>query len=162
MGGIGEVVGAIEAEQRLEPDHRREDDVTDDRGDEAGQQGLDVEIIAIEDLSGKNGTPEWSAKNGADPRTHTGGHGDPGVGGAQIEPSGQQGAHAGADLSSGTLPASGPSRSDGQRGGHYLDQYGAKSDPPGIVVDGGDGCIRPVTFGFGCDPIDEQGSEQCT
>ena len=59
---VGEVVTTREAEQRREPDDRAEDDVADERCDEARQQSRRVKVVPVEDLACQYCSPRGAPK----------------------------------------------------------------------------------------------------
>jgi hypothetical protein len=81
-----------------------------------------------------------------------GAHRDPGVSGIEVEEPGKERAEAGADLSRRTLATPGAARADGDGRRHNLDKWNSGSDSPWPVVEGSDGCVRPVPFRFRSEP----------
>ena len=158
--GITEVVAAVEAEQRREAGGGAEDDVADGRGDEAGQERLDVEVVAVEDLGGQHRAAERRPEDGPDARADPGRHRHPGIAGAEVELAGQEGSEAGTDLTGRSLPTTRSARADGERRGDDLDDDGAETDAPRVVVDGRDGRVGAVSLGVGGEAEDEDGAEQ--
>lgn len=68
LARVGQVVPVHVAKERSEPLDAAPQGVADDRGDERGQQGLDLEVVAVENLGGEDGPGEGRAEDRPDAR----------------------------------------------------------------------------------------------
>ena len=159
---VGEVVTTSEAEQRREPHDGAEDDIADERCDEAWQQSRCVKVVPVEDLACQYCSSQWCAEDGADAGPNTGDDSDAGVSGTEVQFPCEERREAGADLSGRSLSASRAAGPDCESGCHDLDDHGPESDSSGVVVDGRDGGIGAVTLGLGREPEHDDSSEQRT
>ncbi len=156
MRRVVEVVadGGI-AKEWLEALEGGEYGVTHDRGDEAGQDRLHLEVVAVDDLRREDRPSEWSSEDRPDPGPDPHRHGDAPVGGAQVQRSGEEGAEPRADLRCRPLTTARATRADGDGRGHDLHQHRPEADPPGVVMDRGDRRVGAVTLGLGREPKDQ-------
>jgi hypothetical protein len=95
----------LRPEDRLKAKECAEDGVADDRGNEAGNDRLDLEIVQVQDLGGHDRAAERRPEDGADPGAHPRRHGDPAILWAQPKPRRQQRAEARGYLRSGPFAA---------------------------------------------------------
>jgi hypothetical protein len=146
MGELGCQLRGIE--DGLETGDSADDGVPDNGGDEAGNEGFDLEVFLVEDFRGDDGAGERSFENGGDARAQAGRESDVALAGRKPEKVGDGCASGGADLGDGAFAPGGHSAADGDGGSNEFEGGGLETDFLAVVegANGGVGadarCLR--------------------
>jgi hypothetical protein len=160
LHGAGELVVPDVAEEWTEPLEGPPHRVAHDGRNERGQQGFDLEVVAVQDLGGEYRASEGGPEDRTDARADPARDGDARVRGTEVEEPGEERAEPCADLAGRPLAPARASRANGERRGHDLHEDSAQPHATGVVVHRGDRRVGAVPLGLGRHGEDQHRSGQ--
>ena len=158
-------VGEVElgdGEDVREAEQSHVDRVGDDGADDAGDEGVALEVLAIEDFDAGDGAAEGGAEDRPQATGGTGQEEDAPLGGRQFETSSQPAADPGADLRERPLLTARTAAGQSDDGGERLDQGDDGADDAAAVVEGVDHGVAARSFGLGGKAVGQVAAEKST
>ena len=130
------------------------------RGEHARDQGVHLEVLAVEHLDRGDGTPKRRPEDGPESPGGPGQQQDAAVAGAQAELGADVRADPRADLGDRSLLPRATAGRERDHRGEPLDHGHARWHLPPPLVEGADHLVRTGTLGFGREAVDEQARDQ--
>ena len=139
---------------------RDEHGVADDRGEDGGDEGVGLEIVAVQELDGQERGAEGGAEDGRGSGGDAGDEQDAALALADVQVPPDGGPDGAADLHHRALASAGPPERQREDGREGLDRDHAAPHLGHLLVEGANGRVGPGAHALGGEPVDDQAGEE--